>query len=377
MRKLLLCILAGGILELAPAWIVQAAAIPADSARGARLFETLSCNQCHSLNGQGGSTAPDLGRLVDRDFTPAALAATMWNHAPAMWASMRTRGIAIGDLNSQAAADLFAYFYSTRFFERPGDAGRGKRVFSEKRCAECHGLTDSKNPAAKPVSQWESLGHPILLVSAMWNHAADMREEFGRRKWRWPELTSQDLGDVLVYLRSLPAARNAPASLEITSGSEGEALFQSKGCAACHTAKLALAPRLKGDTLVDIGVAMWSHAPKMAPNSPRLEAGEMRDLLSYLWADQFFQNSGETSAGRRVFKNKRCVTCHNDPSSGAPQLPKAGQSFTSSEMVSTLWHHGPQMQEQMRNKSIPWPRFSGKEMADLVGYLNSNIKEKP
>jgi mono/diheme cytochrome c family protein len=203
-----------------------------------------------------------------------------------------------------------------------------------------------------------------------------MRQDFSRRKWRWPDLTAQDLGDVMVYLRGLPAARNAPVRLEISAGSQGEALFQSKGCAACHTAKLALTARLKGKTLTDIGVAMWSHASKMAANSPRLEVDEMRDLLSYLWAEQFFQDSGDLSAGRRVFKEKSCVSCHNDPSTGAPQLPRAGQSFTSSQMVSALWHHGPQMHEQMKSKSIAWPRFSGKEMADLVGYLNSSVKGK-
>ena len=68
---------------------LHAATVAADSARGAQLFETLSCVQCHSINGKGGTAAPDLGRRIDRDFTPASLAATMWNHAPAMWAAMR------------------------------------------------------------------------------------------------------------------------------------------------------------------------------------------------------------------------------------------------------------------------------------------------
>jgi mono/diheme cytochrome c family protein len=106
------------IRKLAFLWVtaasLEAATIAADSTRGAHLFETLSCVQCHSINGKGGTVAPDLGRRVDRNFTPATLAATMWNHAPTMWAAMRERNILPGDLNDQAAADLFAYFYSAR-----------------------------------------------------------------------------------------------------------------------------------------------------------------------------------------------------------------------------------------------------------------------
>ena len=136
----------------------------------------------------------------------------MWNHAPTMWAAMRERQIAAGDLNEQAAADLFAYFYSARFFDKPGDAGRGKQLFSSKHCAECHGLETAKIPEAKPVAQWESIGHPIVLASAMWNHGASMREEFAKRKLRRPELTAQDLTDMLVYLRNLPGTRNSTCS---------------------------------------------------------------------------------------------------------------------------------------------------------------------
>ena len=46
----------------------------------------------------------------------------------------------------------------------------------------------------------------------------------------------------------------------------------------------------------------------------------MRELVSYLWADQFFEDQGSPAAGERVFAAKRCAVCHNDPSSGAPKL---------------------------------------------------------
>jgi mono/diheme cytochrome c family protein len=346
---------------LLPAMSLHAAAVAADSERGAMLFETLSCIQCHSVNGQGGTAGPDLGRRIDRDFTPASLAATMWNHAPTMWASMRARKIQAGDLNDQAAADLFAYFYSVRFFEKPGDAGRGKRLFASKHCADCHSQADS---------QWQSILQPIALVSAMWNHATVMREQFAKKNLPWASLTAQELTDMLVYLRSLPSSRNAPARLEVTSGVNGHALFQSKGCAGCHTGNNALTPRLKGETLTGIAVGMWNHEPKMPTLPAPLSLDEMRELVSYVWADQFFENAGSAPAGGRVFTAKRCAVCHNDPSSGAPKLAGSGRVFTASTMVSALWHHGPQMLDQMKAKNIEWPRLDGTEMANLIAYLN-------
>src|SRR5271168_2418764 len=65
-------------LLLVSAIIVRAAGFTADSARGERLFQSLACIQCHSVNGTGGTSAADLGRIADRGFTPATLAATMW-----------------------------------------------------------------------------------------------------------------------------------------------------------------------------------------------------------------------------------------------------------------------------------------------------------
>ncbi len=364
---------------------VNAATVAADSSRGMQLFGTLECVQCHSINGEGGTgepkggstkVGPDLGKRIDRGFTPAALAATMWNHAPAMWSAMRQREVAAGKLDEQAAMDLFAYFYSVHFFDKLGDAGRGKQVFSVDHCSACHGLTEAKTPGAKPVSEWTAVGQPIELVNAMWNHAATMRPEFAKRKLNWPELTSQDLTDLLVYVRNLPAVlsgagKTSAARLEITAGVNGEALFTSKGCAGCHAVGHPLAPKLKGMTLNDIAVAMWNHEPMMRVSSFQLEPGEMRELVSYLWAGQFFADSGNAAAGEHVFASKHCATCHTDGAGGAPKLTGAGRAYTGATMVSALWSHGPRMLDEMKGKGLAWPRFEGEEMANLIAYLNS------
>src|SRR5690349_24782746 len=117
---------------------------PGDARRGEDLFRSQGCVQCHSINGQGGRTAPDLARRIDRNFTPTVMASLMWNHAPTMWTVMKQQNIAQPPLSAEQASDLFAYFVSARYFEQPGDAGRGKQAFAARHCADCHGITDSK-----------------------------------------------------------------------------------------------------------------------------------------------------------------------------------------------------------------------------------------
>jgi len=356
------------LIFLASMVIVDAATVGADSGRGERLFTSLSCVQCHSVNGAGGKVAADLGRRIDRNFTPASLASTMWNHAPSMWAAMREREIRAGDLDEQAAADLFAYFYSARFFDKPGDAGRGKRLFSDRACSACHGLTEPVKPGVKAVSQWSALSDSIALTEAMWNHAPNMLAEIKTRHIAWPQLSGQDLSDLLVYLRNLPATRGHAAVFATTAGTNGEAIFKSKGCAACHQAGTSLGTRIKGQTLTEIAAAMWNHAPRMPAQPAHFESGEMRELLSYLWARQFFEDAGDAGRGKRVFTAKHCATCHGGTSVDAPKLTG---SFTGITMASALWHHGPKMLEKMQSQGVRWPRFDGREMSDLIAYLNS------
>jgi cytochrome c2 len=353
--------------------VLRGAGFTADSARGERLFQSLSCVQCHSVNGTGGTSAPDLGRIEDRGFTPASLAATMWNHAPAMWASMRERQITAGELDQQAAQDLMAFFYAARFFEQPGDAGRGKRAFQSRGCAGCHGLTGIVNPKAKPVSQWPALTDPLALVNAMWNHRAEMLAESLARGAGLPRLDVQDLTDILVYLRNLPETRSREGVFRFDVTPTDQPVFQSAGCARCHQTVEALAQTVHGQTLTGIAVEMWNHAPAMAaagaPLAP-LAPGEMQALVSSFWAARFFEDAGRPKAGAGVFAAKKCGVCHQNASSGVPQLPIARREFGGAAMLSALWKHGPNMLDQMKIKGVAWPRFEGKQMADLIAYLN-------
>jgi mono/diheme cytochrome c family protein len=346
--------------------------ISGDSARGEKVFESEQCNKCHAINGKGGRMGADFGMLVSRSYTPAHFASTMWNHAPVMFGAMESAGIEKPKLSPGDAADLFAFFYSTRFFDKPGDAGRGKALFAAKHCGDCHGVSESKGENAPPISKWDSLADPVVLVQQMWNHSSHMQDAFARRKIQWQQLTSQELNDMLSWLRSLPQTRHLHARFSNTTDRNGYKIFEEKGCVKCHVGKLALEDRLQNMTLTDIAVDMWNHAPRMVKPTPSLSEQEMRELLSFLWMRQFVYPKGSVARGRQVFQARRCADCHAGGTHGAPQLPGQAKHYSEVSIISAIWGHGPQMLYRMKQAKIPWPRFKNpQELGDLLAYLNS------
>jgi mono/diheme cytochrome c family protein len=65
---------------------VQYFADSGDPDRGRLLLRDKGCLACHSLNGRGGTNAPDLAAVRGVD-SPGGMAASLWNHAPAMYES--------------------------------------------------------------------------------------------------------------------------------------------------------------------------------------------------------------------------------------------------------------------------------------------------
>jgi mono/diheme cytochrome c family protein len=347
-----------------------AASLEFDARRGADFFKTQMCVNCHGVQGTAAGKAPDLGRRLDRNYTPAGIAAVMWSHAPVMWGDMAQQNIPVPQVTPAQSADLFAYFYASRYFEKPGEAERGKQLFQSKHCSECHAITGA-NGIGPAVERWESLAAPILLIQQMWNHQKQMRGVMAEHKIPWPRLTSQDLTDLLVYLQNLPQTRNQQHFILLPPAEQGEAVFRAKGCTDCHKGDLALETRLGDSTLTDVAAAMWNHAPQMRQPPPELSIEEWRQLISYVWAKQFFTTRGDAARGHKTFQSKKCSVCHDDRASGAPALSKPAEPYSSIGMVSALWRHGPAMLHKMEEKHIAWPQLTQPEMANLIAYLNS------
>ena len=170
-----------GALASAAMWAAGpiAAATPSAASSSSRANSACSAT---AFRARAAHIAPDLSKRIDRDYTPAVMASLMWNHAPAMWSAMKSKGIVKSEMTPEIAADLFAYFVSARFFDRPGDAGRGKQLFAARHCADCHGLTTQIAGGGPPVAKWGSLVDPLALAEQMWNHGPAMRAAYAQKK---------------------------------------------------------------------------------------------------------------------------------------------------------------------------------------------------
>jgi mono/diheme cytochrome c family protein len=108
----------------------------------------------------------------------------------------------------------------------------------------------------------------------------------------------------------------------------------------------------------------------MPTTAVRFKPGGMREIVSLVWSQRYLENKGNLEGGKKVFASKKCAACHKGSGTGvAPSLTTRERDFSGITMVSVLWEHGPAMLGRMREQSIPWPRFTTREMADLIAYL--------
>src|SRR5207249_4358816 len=84
--------------------------IPGNVADGERVLQDKGCLSCHSIDGRGGTRAPDFARPTGGVNKPGLLAAKMWNHSPAMFAEFEAQKREVPKISAAEAANLYAYF---------------------------------------------------------------------------------------------------------------------------------------------------------------------------------------------------------------------------------------------------------------------------
>ena len=341
-----------------------------DGDRGKEVLRDENCLSCHSVQGEGGKTAPDLGRRLAYTYTPATLASVVWNHMPQMWPAMAAAGIPRPRLSERDAESLFAYLYSLHFFDSPGDAARGKRLFDTKNCDGCHALGSNPPGPGKAVASWKPVTDPLSLVQEMWNHSAAMKSAFAKRQRPFLRLSGQELADLTAFVRSFESSVSKDwSALALPDPGAGKPLFDAN-CRSCHSQILPLEKRLSNRTLLDIAAALWNHLPRMLA-IPMTEPAEMRGIISYVWQIQYMGSRGSAARGGRTFEQKGCASCHNDAATGASKMARGERVYTPFSMIALGWDHGQPMEKEMSQKGIPWPRLAAEEISDLTAYINS------
>lgn len=175
----------------------------------------------------------------------------------------------------------------------------------------------------------------------------------------------------------------------VTAGQDpraGASVFAAKGCASCHAingvgGKIGpdLARIARPRSFFDLAAGMWNHLPRMAGrmrqlgiDRPKLEAQETRDLVAFLYTLNYFDPPGNREAGRKLFAEKKCATCHQVGGAGGTVGPPLDsfKLFASPIFVAAaLWNHGPQMAEAMKQQGVERPTLTGAELRDLIAYV--------
>ncbi len=387
-RRFFICInLSIALLVLVPAGLgAQSIVAPVQSPlAGSRVFGAKGCSKCHSINGVGGKIGPDLARVGEsRSFND--LAAAMWNHIPQMTAEAKKRGVPFPSLSAADAGDLIAFLYTENYFANGGNAGSGKKLFTEKSCIQCHQIGGVGGVLGPSLDSVARAGSPIDIAAAMWNHGPAMAEKMAQRGVNRPTLNASEMRDLIAYLKSV-APEGTPLQVSVMPGraNEGRALFGQRQCIKCHTIQGSggnvgpdLGKRGLYRDLFEFAAAMWNKAPAMLHQMnlrkvtvPSLTSGEMADLVAYLRSFQYFGTPGNAARGRQLLADKQCVKCHSSPSA----LQEKGLDSPAS-VTAALWNHGGEMLERFQERNITWPQLSADDITHMAAFFERTTRSK-
>ena len=282
--------------------------------------------------------------------------------------------------------DLTAFLYFITYLGDMGDQDNGNALITSKGCLICHQVGEKGGAVGPKLDKLRKYISPLYLSTSMWNHMPQMEKAQKERGIKKPLLNGRDIDDLAAYIRKVSRETTRErAYLSPGNPKKGKDLFSQKGCVLCHTA----GKRSKGNgqgvegmdlkrNVTEIASLMWMyHTSGMmvvaGQKWPELLGQEMADLISYIYFVRFQDPPGNPVIGRRIFEDKKCVTCHSIYGKGGtvgPDLSKAKYS-NESTMVAALLSHAPVMKDAILKEGIDWPYFSSKELGHLFAYLKS------
>ncbi len=269
----------------------------------------------------------------------------------------------------------------------PDNPLQGRIVFEQKGCSNCHAVKGDGAGNGPDLGRERYYGSFLELAGIMLNHAPEMLRRMRELELPYPEFTRAEIVSLIAYLYYLRYL-GEPGNLY-----RGKVLLGEKGCISCHSI------RGKGGSSgppfdhlskyvspLYLAQALWNHGPQMdvmvrnkGLRRPKFEKGEIVDLSAYIRSanpsrasEQVFMSPGNPGDGKKIFTAKKCARCHDigrENKHRGPVLGDLDLDRSVTEIAALMWNHGSEMGQHMQQMDIEWPRFDGKEMADLIAYL--------
>jgi cytochrome c2 len=293
------------------------------------------------------------------------------------------------NLTGEEITGISAYLYFLKFFDEPGNPTRGRYVFNEKGCSNCHPLTSKGKEGEPGLHQFPQSISPVFLCQSIWNHGSVMIAQMVKIGMKWPVFQGTEMMDLLEFIKMNAKGPKEIAFITPGNPKEGKQVFVSKGCMKCHAIRgeggkvgddLGKKAKTFYKSLTQIASIMWNKGPtvlsKMAQTEtgiPRFTPKEMADLMAYLYFLHFIDEPGNSIDGKKVFSELGCSKCHG--LDGKPgdlmniDLSKYQKVTSPMEIVAAIWNHGNEIENAMKEKGISWPRFKKSELADLLEYI--------
>jgi len=270
----------------------------------------------------------------------------------------------------------------------PEDPTKGNRLFVSKGCVRCHAFKGDGGKIGPDFGRVDLGNTQLELAAKLWNHIPSMNVGMQRGKMIKPNMTGQEFTEISAYLYFLKFFD------EPGDATRGKFIFNEKGCSSCH---LLSGKGKEGEPGLDqfpqnispvfLTQSIWNHGPvmiahmvKLGMKWPVFEGSEMMDLLEYIKLntkgvkETAFITPGNSREGKQVFAAKGCIKCHAVRGEGgkeAEDLGKRAKTFYKSltQIASIMWNKGPAVLGKMSQTQIGIPKFTPKEMADLIAYL--------
>lgn len=176
------------------------AQVPGDPERGRVVFSAKQCARCHAAGGQQ-LVGPPVEQLR-RPQGAYELAGRLWNHAPAMFTTLRQEGYAWPEISATEMADLMAFLQADPARDPPPDISRGQTLMLRKGCLKCHRFRGEGGQVAVELSQPRAgYGSAVVWAAAIWSHAPRMSEEAKRMGVLYPRFSGEEMGNLVGFLR--------------------------------------------------------------------------------------------------------------------------------------------------------------------------------